>query len=106
MAEQRRSQRAHDVTTSEEKRKTTPQQGGPASRPGPLPQEEGRADRETDAADTGWIEKPAQKKDAVSNPRPGLAGSQQGLEEDGDQEEQPGVTRGPQTRGDHGQTRS
>lgn len=54
---------------------------GNATRPGPLPEEEGRPGRETGAADTGWV-RPAGSatEGGRSNPRPGLSGSQQGLE--------------------------
>lgn len=51
---------------------------GNASRPGPLPEDEGRPGRETGAADTGWVRPASAAGDTRSNPRPGLSGSQQG----------------------------
>ncbi|SOD94838.1 DUF3618 domain-containing protein [Caenispirillum bisanense] len=51
---------------------------GNASRPGPLPEDEGRPGREAGAAESGWVRPAGAAGDARPNPRPGLSGSQQG----------------------------
>lgn len=51
---------------------------GNASRPGPLPEDEGRPGREAGASESGWVRPAATGGDTRSNPRPGLSGSQQG----------------------------
>lgn len=59
--------------TDAEKASRAQSVAGNASRPGPLPEEEGRPGREAGASDTGWV-RPASGA-AQSNPRPGLSGS-------------------------------